>query len=97
MVGTIKETSAVGFHKCISAEGRGWDNRCYHGWLDDIGRGDNTSAPVVLFVIGCGKWGVGHGVIFVGAAVLELENVSWSQFEDISLIAPAFIDWPSVK
>ena len=61
MVGAIKETSAVGFNKCISAEGRGWDNRCYHGWLDDIGRGDNTSAPVVLFVIGCRKWCVGHG------------------------------------
>ena len=61
MVGAIKETSAVGFNKCISAEGRGWDNCCYHGWLDDIGRGDNTSAPVVLFVIGCRKWCVGHG------------------------------------
>jgi hypothetical protein len=68
MVGTIKETSAVGFNKCISAEGRGWDNRCYHGWLDDIGRGDNTSAPVVLFVIGCGKWGVGHVDLCVGGS-----------------------------
>ena len=75
MVGTIKETSAVGFNKCISAEGRGWDNRCYHGWLDDIGRGDNTSAPVVLFVIGCGKWGVGHVDLCVGGSSVLMLNV----------------------